>query len=67
MATKKAKAKMGRPLMAPSERRDILIRVLVNEAEHDELAADAKTTGVSLSTAVRLSALATARARRGAK
>jgi hypothetical protein len=60
----KKPAKMGRPKLADSEKRELLIRVLVNEGEYEELQAEAKAVGVGVSTSVRLAALERARARR---
>jgi hypothetical protein len=64
MPAKKAK---GRPALPPAERRDILIRVLVNKREYEELQDEAETVGTSLSTSMRLAALAAVRARRERK
>lgn len=57
--TKKAKP-IGRPKMAAAEKRDTLIKVLVTAEERDRLQAAADRMGVSLSTWVRLSAVAAA-------
>lgn len=56
-------SKMGRPRMADSERRDVLVKVLTSEAEFKELEHAADAMGLGVSTWVR--AVALERARRG--
>jgi uncharacterized protein (DUF1778 family) len=58
--TRKTKA-VGRPKMAAAEKRDTLIKVLCTAEERDRLQAAADQMGVSLSTWVRLAAVAAAK------
>jgi len=59
-ATKPAR---GRPVMAAADRRDTMIRVMVNRGEEAELNAAAEGTGLPLSTYLRVAALKDARAK----
>jgi uncharacterized protein (DUF1778 family) len=58
--TRKTKV-VGRPKMAAADKRDTLIKVLVTADERDRLQAAADRMGVSLSTWVRLTAVAGAK------
>jgi hypothetical protein len=57
----------GRPFLADEDRRDHLIRVLVNETENGELAEAANYVGLPMSTWVRSVALERARALKAEK
>ena len=60
--TQKPKTKaIGRPKMTAAEKRDTLIKVLVTADERDRLQAAADRMGVSLSTWIRLTAVAAAK------
>lgn len=61
---KKGRTGKGRPKLADADRRDTVVRVLVNEAEHAELQRAAESASMSVSTWVRVTALE--KARRGA-
>jgi hypothetical protein len=61
---KRGKKRMGRPPVADADRRDTLVRVLVNEGEHVELQQAAERASMSLSTWLRVIALERARAQR---
>lgn len=51
----------GRQPIAPEDRRADAVRVLITEAEHEELRRAAKTASMSISAWVRVAALAKAR------
>jgi len=51
----------GRPPLDPQDRRGTIIRVMVTEAEHEELRRAAEATGLNLSTWIRTVALEKAR------
>ena len=61
MLSKRKKGKGGRPPVSDAERRDILIRVLVNETEQAELQHAAAVASMPISTWVRSVALERAR------
>jgi hypothetical protein len=61
LARAKPKPRMGRPPVADADRRDTLVRVLVTEAEHEELRLAADAAGLGVSTWMRSVALERAR------
>ena len=62
MVSKRKKDKGGRPPVSDAERRDTLVRVLVNETEWEELQHAAGHASLPVSTWVRFVALERARA-----
>lgn len=60
-ATPDGETKMGRPKLADSARRDILVKVLTTEAEFKELEQAAQSAGAGVSTWMRMAALEKAR------
>lgn len=62
MGTRRKEPKVGRPPLKAKDRHDRLIRVLVTEAEHEELRLAAEAASLSLSTWIRVVALEKARA-----
>jgi len=49
--------KQGRPKMADSDRRDVLVKVLTTEGEFEALESAAKKAGAAVSTWMRMAAL----------
>jgi hypothetical protein len=62
MSSKRKKGKGGRPTVTDAERRDILVRVLVNEGEQEELQRAAAHASLPISTWLRFVGLERARA-----
>lgn len=62
MASKPKKERGGRPTVLDAERRDILVRVLVNEVEKEELQRAAARASLPISTWLRFVGLERARA-----
>lgn len=58
---KPSKPLIGRPPIAPEDRRDVLVRVLTTEAEREELQDAADAASMSISTWMRAVALERAR------